>query len=79
MKSTRLNIDSPKLCVEGTKCFQMPIYIKLAPFVARRKHSMKSIVHIYIYIIYLRLATISQLTNIRLRQNAKYFAHVNKT
>jgi hypothetical protein len=31
-----------------------------------------------IYRIYLRLATISQLTNIRLRQNAKYFAHVNK-
>jgi hypothetical protein len=29
--------------------------------------------------LYLRLATISQLTNIRLRQNAKYFAHINKT
>jgi hypothetical protein len=53
----------------------MSIHIKARPipqsFVARRKHSMKSILHIYR--IYLRLPTISQLTNIRLRQNAKYF------
>ena len=71
----RFTIGSPKRRVECTKCFQMSIHIKARPiplsFVARRKHSMKSILHIYR--IYLRLPTISQLTNIRLRQNAKYF------
>jgi hypothetical protein len=70
-------IGSPKRRVECTKCFQMSIYIKLATFLCHLSRAastqLKSSVDIY------RLATISQLTNIRLRQNAKYFAHVNKT
>ena len=75
------SIGSPKRRVECTKCFQISIYIKLAPFLCHlsRAASTQLKSSVDIYRIYLRLATISQLTNIRLRQNAKYFAHVNKT
>ena len=74
-------IGSPKRRVECTKCFQISIYIKLAPFLCHlsRAASTQLKSSVDIYRIYLRLATISQLTNIRLRQNAKYFVHVNKT
>ena len=59
---------------------QMSICIKFAPFLCHlsRAASTRLKSRVYIYRLYLRLATISQLTNIRLRQDAKYFAHVKK-